>query len=118
MTDEKEADSDIAKRSALRNALADSAPGEDCKTLIGLKLVGGDATIVDLYKEIQYIAQSAQNHLAVASNIWKAITDLDPKDTEENLTKALNDEVKAGKEDFQHSLDEVKSAVAAPASTI
>jgi hypothetical protein len=85
--DKAETDAEKSRRDDLRHALKDAAPSLDCKTMTSLKIVGGGTTLVDLYKEYVYIGQSLKNHLQVANDVLKALTDIDPRNTPDNLTK-------------------------------
>lgn len=109
LRDEKESDAEKQKRASLRQALAEKAPHKDCKSLSGLKLLGGDVQVSDLYKEIQYVAESLKAHAEVAKTVLKALTDLDPRNAPENLVKAADAMVSAAGKDFKHVLDEVTS---------
>jgi hypothetical protein len=112
-----ETETETENRAGLRRALAENSPKQKCKTLTGLKLVGGDATIVDIYKELQFVAQNADDHIAIAKDIWAAVSTISPKYTAENLAKALQDSVKAGVDTFQHSLDVVTGVTQMPVPT-
>jgi hypothetical protein len=118
LRDEKESEAEKQKRNSLRRALAENAPHKDCKSLTGLKLLGGDVKISDLYKEIQYVAESLKAHTEVAQTVLKALTDLDPRNTPENLVKASNAMVAAAGKDFQHALDGVKSGLQAAGNIV
>jgi hypothetical protein len=69
LRDEQESDAEKQKRNSLRHALTENAPHKDCKSLTGLKLLGGDVKISDLYKEIQYVAESLKAHVEVAQHV-------------------------------------------------
>lgn len=104
-------------RSNLRQALKDSTAEVSCKSLTGLKLVGGGTTIIDLYRELAYLGKSLKNHLEVAKDALKAATDLDPRNTPDNLIKLADAIGTAVGDDAQHVWDTVTHPPA-PAATI
>jgi len=102
---EAETEAEKNARHQLRDAMKDAAPGADCKTLTGLKIVGAGTTILDIYQELGYIGESLKRHIEVAKDILKAATDLDPRNTPENLIKLADGLGKAGSEDAKHVWD-------------
>lgn len=100
--DSAETDAEKNARNALRHALKGASPEVTCKALTGLKLVGGGTTIVDLYRELAFIGQSLKNHVEVAKRVLDAATDLDPRNTPENLKKLADAIGKAVADDAKH----------------
>ena len=111
-----ETDAEKASRSDLRQALKDANPEVTCKNMTAFKIVGGQTTLVDLYKEYVYIGQSLKNHAEVATDILKTLTDLDPKNTPENLIKLADAAGNAVNYDAQHLWDTITHPPTASAS--
>jgi hypothetical protein len=104
-------------RNNLRQALNDATAEVSCKSLTGLKLVGGGTTIIDLYRELAYLGKSLKNHLEVTKDALKAATDLDPRNTPENLIKLADAIGTAVGDDAKHAWD-IVTHPPAPAATI
>jgi hypothetical protein len=102
-----ETDTEKARRHELRESLKDAAPELACKNFAGLKIIGGETTLVDLYKEYVYVGQSLKNHLAVGKDILKSLTDIDPRNTPENLIKLADAVGNAASYDAQHLWDTI-----------
>jgi hypothetical protein len=113
---EAETEAEKDARSNLRQALKDASPETECKNITGLKIVGGQATFVDLYKEFVYIGQSLKNQEKVGAAILKTLTDLDPKNTPENLKKLADAVGTAVTYDAKHLWDTVTNPPTASAS--
>ena len=114
--DQRETDVESAKRSAFRQALKDATPEANCKAFSGVKIVGGDAALVDLYKEYLYIGRSLKNHEKVAEQVFKSLTDLDPRNTPANLTKLANAVGTAVNADVKRAWDTIQHPPAVSAS--
>lgn len=107
LRDLPQTEAEMAKRVELKKAMKDGASKVDCKTLTGLKIVGGAATIVDLYKELLYVGQTLKNHEKVAESALKALTDIDPRNTPENLIKFADAAATAVVTDLKHVFDTI-----------
>jgi hypothetical protein len=105
--DSKETDAEVARRSALHDALTASAPSEACTTLAALKVVGGGITVTDLYKEEQFLLQNFKDQQAIAQEVWDSVKKLDPKTMPADLAKAVELSLQAGAEPIQHTLQNV-----------
>lgn len=113
---EAETEAEKNTRNNLRQALKDASPETECKNMTGLKLVGGQATFVDLYKEFVYIGQALKNQEKVGAAVLNTLTDLDPKNTPENLKKLADAVGTAVTYDAKHLWDTVTNPPTASAS--
>jgi hypothetical protein len=105
--DDAETDAEKAKRKDLRQALKDASPELTCESKSSLKVIDGPITLVDLYREYVYIGQSLKNHIGVATDILKALTDIDPRNTPQNLMKLADAVGNATNYDAQHLWDTI-----------